>query len=500
MEQRRARGQAKAAQEIKKEPLYDDSPKNLIGRTIDGKYSIISEIGRGGMGRVYKAKTKEGRTVALKVIDGAISDQATVRRFIREVKAMKETNHPNTVNVYDLGAIGEDLYCVMQYLKGNDLAAELRKNATIRKNLETGQEEVVRNPLPWTEVKQIMIQICDAVNSAHKRGILHRDLKPGNIFLHEKDGRRIVKVVDFGLAKFTSGEGDETLTKTGTVMGTFKYMAPELSRGMNSGDARTDQYAIGIIMYELLTGDVPFKDDDFLKVMDLHRNQIPKEPRRINPDIPRKVERIILKAIEKLQKNRFPSLEEMKIAIENDGEESDMKDHIERNSIEAPEKIRSDVTLTEFIEDDIEIEGKHAGRIPGIVAVIASLAVIGTAIAFQDRITDFIDSLISRPVPVKAENKNETVPEIKTTFQATIETVPQGAVIYDEAQKKVGTADTPLVLELERKEHTFIVKMGGRIPKTVVVSPYSPKTKVYLPKRRARPAVPVETADPAEAE
>ena len=486
---------------ISNPPQANIDPDNLVGQTVDGKYQCLSVIGEGGMGKIYKAKTPRGRTVALKVIKGAMSDRALVERFIREVKAMKETNHPNTVQVYDLGQVGPNVYCVMQYLRGNDLALEIRKDAQKVVDPVSRQEKYVRTPLPWPRVKEIMVQVCEGVYSAHKRGILHRDLKPGNIFLHESGGTTTVKVVDFGLAKFTEKDGDLTVTKSGTVMGTFKYMAPELTLGMKEADERSDQYSIGIIMYELLTGRVPFEADEAIKVLRLHVDQIPTPPTEINPSIPKHVEAIILRALEKKKSNRFPSLKEMKAAIESDGQVSGVETHIVRSDMDNSNRVNPNVELHGFrLEPEEEIEQKSPGM--KVAATLAIIAVVGTLLAFQKQVSEFIDRAVGSGVPAAIQEKTEApskAPKADTTFEATIESVPPGAVVYNEDKKEVGKTTDPLVLELERGEHTFTLKMGGHLPKRVVVSPQTPKAKIYLPKRRGR-ARSLDTADPVQSE
>lgn len=228
---------------------------NLIGKTID-KYLIQSMLGEGGMAVVYKAHhTIMERTVVIKVMQGwMLSNQKSVERFMRECKVTAKLNHPNIVTVYDVGAInGKAPYLVMEYIKGESLADRLQRQGA----------------LSFNTTANIIIQICRGLQEAHNLGIIHRDLKPDNILLQDKSDRPDwVKIVDFGIAHFQHGAG-QRLTKTGRMVGTPEYIAPEQLKDKPM-DVRTDLYALGIMMYEMLTGKVPFDGESAESILMKH--------------------------------------------------------------------------------------------------------------------------------------------------------------------------------------------------------------------------------------
>jgi serine/threonine protein kinase len=217
----------------------------LIGTTLPGGYVILELVGVGGMGRVYRAEQKAlGRTVAVKIIHPhLLGDESASVRFITEARATSRLNHPNSVGVIDFGKNGGQLYLVMEFLRGRDLA---------RVTYDDGS-------LPFRRIVDILCQVLAALAEAHHLGIIHRDLKPENIVLEPmRTGGDFVKVVDFGLAKMKVEVVPTNITIPGIVCGTPDYMAPEQGRG-DAIDARSDLYACGVILFQLLTGRLPFE-------------------------------------------------------------------------------------------------------------------------------------------------------------------------------------------------------------------------------------------------
>lgn len=262
----------------------------MIGSILGNRYRIIELVGEGGMALVYRAECSLlNREVAVKVLRPQYaSDAEFVERFRREAQAAASLSHPNVVNIYDVGQEGDIHYIVMEYVRGENLKDIIRKNA----------------PLPIHQALDISRQIAEALYHAHQNNIVHRDIKPQNILL-TRDGR--VKVTDFGIAKAISGS---SVTQTGVVMGSVQYFSPEQARGIPAGHV-SDIYALGCVMYELLTGSVPFKGDSPIAVALKHIQDNPVPPRQIRPGIPIAVEAIIMKALEKNKERRYQSALDM---------------------------------------------------------------------------------------------------------------------------------------------------------------------------------------------
>lgn len=288
------------------------SSASLVGQTIDGRYLIDREIGRGGMGVVYAATHIDlDKKVAIKVLaEEYRHDPAIRRRFAREPQAAAAIGHKNIVDVNDTGRTeSDDLYFVMEYLDGHPLAADLI--------IEDGDGVTHGIALPWARSQRILLQICDALMAAHAAGIIHRDIKAENIFLITKDGTPdFVKVIDFGIVKDKRRDrASGSTTEVGITTGTPEYMSPEQATTGAEVDTRTDIYSFGILMYQMLCGDVPFRSQNKIEVLHMHLKNKPRPPREINPDIPKEVEAIILRALEKNPEERFQTMAEVKEAI-----------------------------------------------------------------------------------------------------------------------------------------------------------------------------------------
>jgi serine/threonine protein kinase/tetratricopeptide (TPR) repeat protein len=266
----------------------------LIGRTLPGGYLILELVGVGGMGRVYRAEqTTLGRTVAVKIIHPhLVGEESTAARFITEARAASRLNHPNSVGIIDFGKTPDgQLYLVMEFLRGRDLA---------RVTHEDG-------PLPFRRIVDVLRQTLAALAEAHSENIIHRDLKPENIILEPvRSGGDFVKVVDFGLAKMRAETQQPGITSPGIVCGTPEYMSPEQARG-DPLDARSDLYSVGVILYQLVSGRLPFEADSPTQVVLAHLTDPPRDPREVAPErhIPRQLVDVTLKALAKDPKDRF---------------------------------------------------------------------------------------------------------------------------------------------------------------------------------------------------
>ena len=276
-----------------------DANDPLIGTVLDEKYRLDRKIGEGGMGAVYHAThIHMDSSFAVKLLHRSmVADQGAVERFRREARAAARIRHTNAVSVTDFGVTKEGtVYLVMEYLEGGDLRERLKKVG------------IVSPP----DAVRIIVQTCAAIDEAHRKGIVHRDLKPDNIWLLSRDDiDDQVKVLDFGIAKLkTQGNQSSNLTQQGMVVGTPHYMSPEQCRGEEL-DSRSDIYALGVILYEMLSGDVPFRAPTPVGVVLKHANEMPKPLREENPSVPEPLERVVMKALEKDPAKRQASAAEL---------------------------------------------------------------------------------------------------------------------------------------------------------------------------------------------
>jgi eukaryotic-like serine/threonine-protein kinase len=261
-------------------------------RTFSGRYEVTHLIARGGMAQVYRAlDTRLGRHVALKVLFPELSvDRTFVERFRREAQAAANLSHPNIVAVYDWGEDEGTYFIAMELITGTSLATELRAEKT----------------LPATRAATIAAQVASALTYAHRHGVVHRDIKPGNVLLTD-EGQ--VKVTDFGIAQAVSTE--EGLTMAGSVMGTAAYFSPEQAEGVVV-DGRSDLYSLGVVLYEMLAGRTPFVGDSPVAVASMHVRNAPPQLRDLNPAVPEALERVTMHALAKSPDDRYQTAEEFR--------------------------------------------------------------------------------------------------------------------------------------------------------------------------------------------
>ena len=275
----------------------------MIGRQV-GSYRIAKLLGEGGMGAVYLGEHPAiGSKVAIKMLHPEYATKKTVvERFFNEARSVNLIGHDNIVKILDFAVTGEGRhYFVMEFLHGVPLQALLKPG----------------RPLPLERTGPILLQCCRALQAAHERGIVHRDFKPDNVFLVEQAGRRdVVKLVDFGIAKLAAESGGG-MTQPGTVMGTPAYMSPEQAAGETTLDARSDLYSVGVTMFQMATGKLPFAEagPSFGKILMAHLQQPPPLPRSIEPQVPEELERIILRTLEKKPEDRYGSMNELHDAV-----------------------------------------------------------------------------------------------------------------------------------------------------------------------------------------
>ena len=257
---------------------------------------MLEELGRGGMGEVYRVKDQKlDEEMALKIVKPEIAaHKGTIERFKNELKLSRKIGHRHVCRMYDLNEEGEIPYITMEYVQGEDLKTTIRKK---------GQFEE-------TELIAIAKQVCEGLAEAHELGVVHRDLKPQNIMLDE-NGK--AKIMDFGIARLVESSG---LTQSGVMIGTPDYMSPEQAEGIEV-DQRSDIYSLGVILYEMVTGGVPFKGDTAFSVALKHKTKLPQDPRKLNPEISENLSRLILICMEKNRERRYQSAQALLNDLQN---------------------------------------------------------------------------------------------------------------------------------------------------------------------------------------
>ncbi|MEP6860793.1 MAG: protein kinase [Deltaproteobacteria bacterium] len=286
-------------------PTTDDSGVVPIGAMLDGRYRVDSVLGKGGMGRVYRGEhTGIGRAVAIKVLHADLGrNKEAAARFQREAIASGRLDHPNIVGVSDSGVLEDGCpYLVMEVLEGEELGKRLEREKRI----------------PWPEAIEIMRGVLSGLRHAHERGVVHRDIKPDNVFLANKDGEVVVKLLDFGIAKlYQNSTDDPATTRAGLTVGTPAYLSPEQAVGGEIKPA-TDLYSASVVFYEMLAGRPPFEDTDPLSIMTAHVSREPPTFAEVAPDLelPPGLERVVRHGLEKVSAERIQTANEYMDALD----------------------------------------------------------------------------------------------------------------------------------------------------------------------------------------
>jgi serine/threonine-protein kinase len=281
--------------------LHENPLAERLAQILEGAYEIEGEIGRGGMGVVFAARDLAlKRRVAIKVLPPELAFRQEIKtRFMREAQTAARLSHPHIVPIHAVGDEGGLVYFVMGFVDGESLAARLKR----------------RHALPPEEVRRIMKETADALGMAHAMGVIHRDIKPDNILL--EGTRRRVMVTDFGIAKALSEAGPGTLTGTGIAIGTPHYMSPEQAAGEREIDARSDLYALGVVAYEMATGELPFQAPTVPGILMKHISEAAPDVKRRRPELPDDLAVSVMRCLEKDPASRWPTAESLRRALEN---------------------------------------------------------------------------------------------------------------------------------------------------------------------------------------
>jgi serine/threonine-protein kinase len=452
-----------------------DRRAGVIGETINN-YQVSELLGEGGMGAVYLAEHPfMGRKAAIKVLRREFAeDRGLVERFMNEARAANAIRHPNIIDIIDVGRMPSGIpYLMMEFLEGESLAHRLRRGA-----------------VPVPEVIDIILQTTSALAAAHSKGIVHRDLKPDNLYLVPDEaapGGIRVKVLDFGIAKLRDDlSGGMAKTQAGALMGTPPYMSPEQCRGITDQiDHRTDVYAIGIILYEMLCGAPPFVSEGWGEVVLAHLTKPPPSPRSRNASIPETLEVVIMKALAKNPDERFPTAADMRTALRAMTATSTFPPRSTVGTMPAtptaasmPVKVPTTFrtatgemsslkpTLAET-PADLRPKSRRGLAIAGVaaaaaVAGVAFFAVSGkrqSDVATAPPVTAPVVAAAPPPPPAPKPPPSETPPPPPAQILVRLTSEPAGALVTD-TQRGVVIGATPFEQRLERKPTTLGVRLA----------------------------------------
>jgi serine/threonine protein kinase len=404
----------------------------MIGETF-GNYRATELIGEGGMGVVYLAEHPGiGRRAAVKVLRPGLTDNPEMlKRFFNEARAANAIHHPSIVEVYDCGTLSSGTaYIVMELLEGENLAARLRR---------VGR-------LPLADARRVAAQTASALAAAHAAGIVHRDLKPDNLFLvpDERDtSAELVKVLDFGIAKLgqQGSNVSSVRTRTGSVMGTPAYMSPEQCRGTREIDHRTDIYALGVILYEMVCGRAPFVSEGFGEMVHLHISAPPPPPRTIDATIPEELERLILWCLAKEPADRVQTMADLHAALTGRPTPARMTAPTQPQRLQHPVQPANPTTFTQAAHArdlGTDVISHSRGRKAPLI-VMGALAIAGVVVwqtrgSWMSRPAETVTVAPTAPAPARPASPSESPPANAgpATVTAALVSEPSGARVVRE--------------------------------------------------------------------
>ncbi len=434
---------------------YEDDPHDtLIDTTLLDRYRITKKIGQGGMGAVYEAThTEIGKRIAVKVLlDKYAEREQIVKRLKQEAVLASSIRHEHIIDITDFGTTQDGrTFVVMEYLEGESLAECLLREG----------------PFEEQRVIHVAHQTASALGAAHKKGVIHRDIKPDNVFLVQRKGKDFVKVVDFGISKSVKVEDDDStrLTQTGMVLGTPLYMSPEQARGDDELDHRIDIYALGVIMYELVTGELPFRGNNYLSIISQVINDEPAPPSQARPGITPELEAVIMRALAKDRNERYGDMDELT-------EDLEALRAIDGNTTGRPR-----VTASRFWARKKRKRGKNmlvwGAFVAGVVAAVAVAVVVmmsGDHKSKQAMASPVPDAGVTQKVaPIDAGPAKPAV----AIAEITIVSNPKGATIYaDQGGQLVGKAPAKFRTTKADKEVWLIAELPGHNDTPFKVNPY----------------------------
>ncbi len=436
-----------------------DGLDDLLGVTLQERYKINCKIGQGGMGAVYEATHLAlGKKVAIKVLlDKHADKESVVARLEQEARLASSIGHDHIIDITDFGTTASGrTFVVMEYLEGESL----------------GQCLAREGPFDPSRAIPIVRQAAGALGAAHQSGVIHRDVKPENLFLRRRNNQDSVKVVDFGISKaMTPDEGEESprLTQTGMVLGTPLYMSPEQARGDDNPDHRVDIYALGVILYECVTGDVPFTGTNYLSIVSQVISTEPKTPRERRPELSRDLEDVILKAIAKEPEDRYQTMAEfdadLAVLAEGSGMGSGMGTTAARLTASRRRKKSQKGRLTKTI--------KWAAS----AATVASLVVIAVILSTYNRVDN--NARNSPQTVVSPSATDASIPSVHPDAQATpiyefavirINSKPHGATVF-RGDREEGVTPVELNLLKSNQRVKIFLELEGYDDATTELSP-----------------------------
>jgi serine/threonine-protein kinase len=499
----------------------------MLGQVLAGRYLIQRKLGEGGMGAVYLATHNVlEKQVALKVLHGEFARKADlVERFMQEAKAASRIRHENVIDISDFGTTPEGLvFFAMELLQGHDLHEEIAR------------ARLAGQLLPWQRSKRIFLQICAALSAAHALGIIHRDLKPENIYLVEFLGEPdFVKLLDFGIAKLTEvADGDRKLTRTGMLFGTPEYMSPEQARG-DAVDARVDVYAMGCILFQLVTGRVPFEAENFMGVLSLHLTQ---PPPTIPPEVfdsigaPRALAQVIDRALAKDRNQRFATIDELSRAVRAASGDKLTGPVVTQGNVAAPPstatfgRVKTQWTGNLSVPEVEAVAPRGKSRLPlviGAVVLVAGAAVASAVVVTRGSppgdAASAAKPVVGPPGPTATAAQSpvptppapappaaaipppaDSAPLAFERARIHLDSTPSGAEVRDLATGKV-LGHTPLSFTLppSHAPRQFALHHKGFVDSIVEIVPEKDELNLKEPLERGAPGQPpvVHSADPA---
>lgn len=482
----------------------DAHKTDLVGQILADRYRVVRLVGEGGMGQVYEAQhVNINKRFALKLLRPEIvSNAEAVARFRQEAWASSSIGHENIIEIEDFATLPSGaVYLAMEFLDGQPLSERMREET----------------PIGFGEALDVMLQVASGLSAAHDKSIVHRDMKPENVFLAQKYGRPLVKILDFGIAKVSGAEGNKSLTRTGTIFGTPHYMSPEQALGKPL-DHRADIYSVGVIMYELFTGKVPFEAESFMGILTKHITTQPTPPTQVAPErnIAPAIEAVILRALAKEPEERYQSMAELAGELAAIASELAPEVLQPRPSSQALAQISKPLSVmmpsrtatplprppsgaVPLPLDETKPQPKKRSATPYVLLATFLVAAAAGAVVYVVRAPAAAPAPTPPPVAVTPPPKPvepappPPAPELEEVI---VDSVPPGAKIYAD---DVALGDTPDTVKVEKgKTKAIVLKKDGFVDKSETVDPAKTKKLLVRLERVKKPVLAQKGGKPAK--